>query len=191
MQSRNVDKIRHALNTDVVRRMLIRYFIEKGFNESFDRVMYPGLVQDLGLACPVLSTKIEVVPHCVDIDPVGQRAVLGWNLFVLGTQRMYLGETHHRDLSDLARQIQSGQIMPSQGTGSIMPTEGIPHGVARRQVTPRQVITFLTRVLGRHESGYIDLTPPSQASVASMAYGSGASRSGMFGGGASMGSLGS
>lgn len=171
--------------------MLIRYFVDKGFNESFDRVMYPGLVQDLGLACPVLATKIEVVPHCVEIDPIGQRAVLGWNLFVLGSQRMYLGETHHRDLSELARQIQQGQIAPTQG-GAIVPTEGVPHGVARRQVTPRQVITFLTRVLGRHESGYVDLTPPKQGSVASMAYGSGASRSGMFsGGGATMGSFGS
>lgn len=188
MNSRSVDKIRHALNTDAVRRMLIQYFIGKGYTESFDRVMYPGLIQDLSVACPILSTKVEVVPHCVEIDPIGQRAVLGWNLFVLGTQRMYLGETHHRDLAELARQIQSGMITSTQG-GMVMPTEGIPHGVARRQVTPRQVIIFLTRVLGRHDSGYVDLTPPKQSSVASMAYGSGASRSGMSGGMASYGGL--
>ena len=189
MNSRTVDKIRHALNTDVVRRMLIRYFVDKGFTETFDRVMYPGLVQDLVIACPILTSKVEVIPHCIEIDTVGQRAVLGWNMFVLGTQRMYLGETHHRDLADLARQIQSGMIAPTQG-GMMMPIEGIPHGVARRQVTPRHVIIFLTRVLGRHESGYVDLTPPKQSSMTSMAYGFGATRSGMMSGGiASYGGL--
>jgi hypothetical protein len=181
MDSRSIDKIRHALNTDVVRRMLIQYFVGKGFTESFDRIMYPAVMQDLTVACPVLAAKVEVVPHCVDIDPVARRAVLGWNLFVLGTQRMYLGETHHQDLGELARQIQMGMISPQ--AGQIMPSEGMPRGVARRQTTPRQVIAFLTRVLGQHESGYVDLTPTQQAASASMSYGNGAGRFGLAGAG--------
>lgn len=169
MQSRNVDKIRHALNTDVIKRMLIRYFISKGFTESFDRILHPTMIQDLAFAIPAISTKVEVVPHCAEIDPIGRRAVLGWNLFALGTHRMFLGETFHNDLGDLARQIQTGTINPVSNQ-MIAPSNGDVNGVARRQVTPRQVITFLTRVLGNHASGYIDLTSPVQTPSTSMAY---------------------
>ena len=60
---------------------------------------------------------------------------------------MYLGETHHNNLQDLSRQIKSGMILP----------EG--HFTAKRQTTPRRIITFMTRVLGDHKAGYVDLAP--------------------------------
>lgn len=143
------DRIKHVANTEVVRRLLIKYFVDKGFSESFDRQMYPSLVQDLPQIIPVLSNKIEVVPHATEVDTSMGRAVLGWNLFVLGNQRMYLGETYHNSLSDLARQIRNGVIrIPESGFHT-----------ARRQTTPRRVISFMTRVLGTHEGGYIDLNP--------------------------------
>jgi hypothetical protein len=149
MDSRTIDKLKHALNTDVVRRMLVRYFRDKDFNESFDRLVYPAILQDLPMALPVLTSKVEVEPHAREVDPNTGKAVLGWNLYVLGTHRMYLGETYHRDLAELARQIQAGLIMIPEGAGTS----------ARRQSTPRQIINFITRVLSRHEFGYVDLMP--------------------------------
>lgn len=143
------DRIKHVANTEVVRRLLIKYFVDKGFSESFDRQMYPSLVQDLPQIIPVLSNKVEIVPHATEVDTSMGRAVLGWNLFVLGNQRMYLGETYHNSLTDLARQIRTGVIrIPESGFHT-----------ARRQTTPRRVISFMTRVLGTHEGGYIDLNP--------------------------------
>lgn len=149
IDSYTIDKFKHVLNTEAVRRLLIKYFMDKGFNESFDRQMYPALVQDLPMVIPVLSNKLEIVPFAQEIDVSMGRAVLGWNLFVLGNQRMYLGETYHNSLHDLARQIRSGMVrVPDTG-----------YSTARRQTTPRRLITFITRVLSGHDAGYIDLNP--------------------------------
>jgi len=149
VDSQTIDQIKHVSNTEVVRRLLIKYFWDKGFGESFDRQLYPALVQDLPLVIPVLSNKVEIVPHANEIDTSQGRAVLGWNLFVLGNQRMYLGETYHNSLHDLARQIRSGSIRaPELGVHT-----------ARRQTTPRRLVSFVTRVLGQHEAGYVDLSP--------------------------------
>jgi len=150
MDSRSIDRIKHALNTDVIRRLLIKYFQSKGFNESFDRLLYPALMQDVGLAVPQLANRLEVVPYAAEVDPWQSSATLGWNLFVLGNHRMFLGETYHRDLMELARQLQQGQIQIAEGQTS----------TGRKLCTPRQVVNFVTRVLGRHERGYVDLTPP-------------------------------
>jgi hypothetical protein len=149
IDSYTIDHIKHVTNTEVVRRLLIKYFMDKGFTESFDRQMYPALMQDLPLVIPVLSNKLEIMPHAEEIDTSMGRAVLGWNLFVLGSQRMYLGETYHNSLHDLARQIRSGLIrVPEAG-----------YHTARRQTTPRRVIAFITRVFGEHKHGYTDLNP--------------------------------
>lgn len=149
MDSYSVDKIKHLSNTDVVRRLLIKYFIDKGFTESFDRQMYPSLIQDLPMIIPSISNKIEVIPHAQDVDPSMGKAVLGWNMFVLGNQRMYLGETYHNNLQDLARQVKSGVILIPEGG----------HANARRQTTPRRVIAFISRVLSDSQAGYVDLAP--------------------------------
>ncbi len=149
IDSYDVDRFKHVLNTEVVRRLLIKYFIDKGFTESFDRQMYPAIMQDVSMVIPALSNKLEIVPHAQEIDTSMGRAVLGWNLFALGSQRMYLGETYHNSLHDLARQIRSGLVrVPEAG-----------YHTARRQTTPRRVIAFVTRVLGDHEAGYTDLNP--------------------------------
>lgn len=141
------DNIKHAANTEVVRRMLIQYFINKGFKESFDRTVNPVIIQDLPYANFGLDNKLEIEPHAVEVDPTTSRAIIGWNLFVLGNQRMFLGETGHDNLSELARQIRTGQISPETITS------------ARRCTTPRRIIGFVEHVLHDHDSGYVDLTP--------------------------------
>lgn len=139
------DKIRHAANTDVIRRLLIKYFVGKGFTETFDRSIHPLMIQDLPKAIPGLDTKIEIEPHALSIDPTTSVAIIGWNLFVLGNQRMFLGETHHDNLMELARQIRAGQIMPNTAT------------LTRRETTPKRLIHFVTKVLGCNAAGYVDL----------------------------------
>ena len=163
MESVQLDNIKHLANIEVVRRMLIKYFMDKGYTESFDRQLHPTLLQDLPAVLPILSNKIEVVPFAEEIDSSMGKARIGWNLFVLGNQRMYLGETSHNDLKGLARQIHSGLILPSEFGSS-----------ARRQTTPKRIITFITRVLGDSKSGYVDLAPTQLANTMPMS-----SRSGM------------
>lgn len=150
MNNTSIDRLKHKLNTEVVRRMLIRYFKGKGFAESFDRQVYPAILQDLTVAIPALGPKVEIEPHTVEVNPATGRAVIGWNLFVLGNHRMYLGETHHRDLTQLAHQIQNGQMVLPEGGGDTS---------ARFQSTARQVVNFITRVLAKSDAGYVDLNP--------------------------------
>lgn len=137
-------RIKHAANADIVRRKLIQYFMENGF-DSFDKSVNPAALQVMPEETG-LYTKLEIVPHAVEIDPSTGRGVLGWNLFVLGNQRMYLGETIHESLTELARQIRTGS--------------GINPASTKRCTTPRRIITFITRTLGKHYGGYVDLDTP-------------------------------
>jgi hypothetical protein len=149
MDSYDIDRMRQLANVEVIRRLLIKYFTDKGFTESFDRQLHPSLIQDLPFVIPPLATKVEVVPHVEELDMSQGKAVLGWNLFVLGTHRMYLGETYHNNLNDLARQIKAGAILIPEGTTA----------TATRQTTPRRIVHFVTRVLEHKKSGHIDLSP--------------------------------
>lgn len=153
INAEDLDSIKHNLNTDVVRKLLVKYFITKGFDKSFDLLMYPSMIQDLPEAIPILASKIEVVPYAVNVDPMQCKATLGWNLFVLGTYRMFLGETTHNDLPSLARQINMG-IIP-------VPQDGLRF--ARKQTTPRRVVNFIVRVLGSHVAGYVDMQTPTRS----------------------------
>lgn len=148
MDTNSIEQLKHLSNTEVVRRLLIQYFVEKGFAESFDRHLYPAIIQDLTMVIPQMATKVEIVPFAEEVDTYQGKAVLGWNLFVLGNQRMYLGQTFHNDLRGLAAQLQTGFIMiPESGASN-----------ARKQSTPRRIVTFITRILESHESGYVDLS---------------------------------
>lgn len=162
MESATVDKLKHVANTEVIRRLLIKYMIDKGFTESFDKQIYPSLIQDMPYVVPVLANKLEIVPHAEEVDPTMGKAKLGWNMFVLGNHRMYLGETFHNNLRDLARQIHSGFIQPPNDTALS----------ARKQTTPKRIITFVTRVLGDHEGGYVDLSPAPDRKPPGSAYAS-------------------
>lgn len=153
MNSNDINRIKHVANVETVRRKLIRYFINKGFVDSFERHVYPPLLQDLPLDPEVcLFNKVEVVPYAAEIDTSLGRAILGWNLFVLGSHRLFLGETFHNNLNDLARQIKSGVITKSANG----------RAGARLQTSVYKIIMFITRVLSEHDAGYVMLDPPSR-----------------------------
>ena len=147
MDTRFVDKVRSALNHDVAERLVLRYFMSKGFDKtSLDRLIYPPIMMDMGFALTEMSDKIEVVPYVASVDPMGDTAVLGWYLFVLGNHRCYLGESFHTNLKTLALQLQHGQVVAEDQ-------------MASRQTTPRRIIKFISTVLRSHDSGYVNLTP--------------------------------
>lgn len=153
-----IDRVKHALNSDIARRLMIKYFMDKGFN-NFDKLLYPPMVQDISHMIPELSDKIEVIPHAININPFDDKAQLGWNLFALGIQRQYLGETYHTGLKSLAMQLQTGMVLSEDM-------------VATRQATPRRIINFVTRILDTHTNGYIDLTPRTRPAFSSTGFGS-------------------
>ena len=133
------NKIHIALNQELIRRLLIQYFATKGFNENFDKRIYPPQLVDLVSRIPRLNGKVEVTAFVQDIDPLSGAVKLGWNLFVLGTKRMYLGESTHTSLAEITGQIttvESSNTTPSYAT-------------------PKRIVEFITKVLGNSKSGDI------------------------------------
>lgn len=138
------DRIHIALNEELLRRLLIRYFVNKGYENNFNHRIYPPLLQDLTMQIPQLSGKVEVVPFVEDIDPNTGQVKLGWNLFVLGTRRMFLGESTHTNFSEIRNMV--GGVQDQH--------------MAIEFATPKRVINFVVKVLGRSKYGDISQLSP-------------------------------
>jgi hypothetical protein len=91
-----------------------------------------------------MYNKLEVIPYSERVDPVTGLVTLGWNLFVLGTNRMFLGTTTHASISDL-RMAMEGAI--NRNLSSEMAT------------TPAKMIHFVLSVLDDSRAGYSELPP--------------------------------
>ncbi len=141
-----VDNLEYTFNGEFARRLLIKFFCSKGFHENFDKRVYPPLMQDILEAAPEFIGKMELIPSAVEIDPGSGFARLGWNLFLLGNQRMYLGETEHTELSELAQSLDSN---------SFVVTESEIDNVFRQGRSARDITNWVTRVLGRSEGGLL------------------------------------
>lgn len=139
------ERLRAALNKELIRRLMIRYFDGKGYTEpgSFDKKIYPPTLQDLSMQIPQLMGKIEVEAAVEDIDPRTGVTKLRWQLFVLGNQRMFLGFSTHTNLSEVRTAIQGPLSAIHRGTFA----------------TPKRIVTFVANVLGKDEYGDIASMP--------------------------------
>lgn len=144
LNNRDIDKLRRILNMERVRTALLEYFIRKGYGKRLDGRVNPLHLQDLTEEIEALATKIDIEPHALEINPMTSSGSLGWNMFVLGNQRIYLGETLHTNLNQLASQIIEGKITSNELV------------TTRNETTPRRIISFITRVLDSCDSGFVD-----------------------------------
>lgn len=141
-----IDKIEKTFNSALTKRLLVQYFVERGFGENFDKRTNPIMLQDLAHRIPQLHGLVEVEAHAKDIDPTTGWCRLAWNLFVLGNQRMYLGETEHDDIKTLHKYIEEG---------SPILVDDI-HGIKSRQErSARDIVHFIARTLGKSDAGRI------------------------------------
>ncbi len=83
-----------VLEKEWLRRLMIRYFMMQNITD-FDEKVYPPDLMDLPMQVPELIDKIEIVPYSINADPNWGLVKTGWNLFILGNQRMDLGYTYH------------------------------------------------------------------------------------------------
>lgn len=139
-----VDNLELIFNAELARRLLIKYFHEHGFEENYDRKVFPPLLQGISNLIPEFNGKIELVPSVAEIDPTNGFARLRWNLFVLGNQRMFLGETEHTQLHDLAKQLDSPSGIVAED-----------NQVFRRGRSARDIVNWVVKVLGRCEGGIL------------------------------------
>lgn len=144
MDIKTKNKIKRAVQEELVKRLLVKYFSEKGFNESFESPIYPPTVFDLPYRVPELMNSVEIVPYVEKLDPVTNVVTMGWNLFVLGTNRVHLGTTTHANLMEFRRSLM-GQANPN------MPSEP--------RKTPKELIGFIMSTVGRNKGTLLELPP--------------------------------
>jgi len=143
----NVDNVRRAANLEKVRRCLIKYFISKVGKDGMNRVIDPNCLLDLTTQISPLYTKIEIVPHAEDMKLLEDQITIGWNLFVLGNQQMYLGRNVHSEIMNTINNLKHG--MPAANTRKV-----------EFGVTPKKIIAFILRVLDKHRDGYVPWIEP-------------------------------
>lgn len=140
-----VERLRYTLNAEYIRRNLIKYFIEKGFNETFNKTVYPPMMQDITTKLPELASKVEITPWVKETHPATGQVTIGWNLFVFGQNRMELGDSTHNNMADLMR-------------ASYGPT---PASLSTNMKTPKEIIEHIIRVLKNDKMGLVKASPQS------------------------------
>lgn len=123
--------------------MLNKYFVEhKNIpKDDYDNPIKPFLIQDMVEAIPQLSQKIEIVPSVNSIDPMTGEVNIDWNMFVLGNQRLYVGNSTHTNLSELKESSNS-------------PNMKIDY---KSNTTPNKIIKFVSHVLSNSKNGKINM----------------------------------
>lgn len=137
-----LDKVRHALNSEFIKRSLTKYFVNKGY-QDFKTLVYSPMLQDMPKAIPELAHKVEVVPFVKEVMPATGQVTIGWNLFVLGVNRMELGDSTHANMSDLQRAIYGPQ----------------PQSIATNMKSPEDIIEFVLKVMSSSKDGMIQPSP--------------------------------
>lgn len=135
-------KIKRKLQRELVKRELNQYFSLKGYGENMEQPLYPPLVADMSIAIPHLFNRCEVVPFAESIDVQTGVHQIGWNLFVLGTNRLALGFTSHTNATDVLRATRG---------------EANDHLPAEMLCTPNQLVEFVLKILDNSKNGYIEL----------------------------------
>lgn len=100
MDPKLLNNIRNILGISSIRKQLSEYLISKNIDSN--TLIYPPLIQDIGSVSEI-SGRVELVPFMEELDPMSGFIKVGWNLFVLGTNRKFLGYTVHESLEDLKR----------------------------------------------------------------------------------------
>lgn len=138
------NEIGRELQRELIRRQLIEYFTIKGYENNFDRPLYPPSCWDMSVKVKDLFNKVEIVPFSEETDVTTGVVKLGWNLYVFGINRLNLGFTTHSNAAD----VQRAALGESRND---MPVDFA--------TTPHEVIDFVLGVLDSSKNGYVKLPP--------------------------------
>ena len=100
------------LQKEFVRRKLIQYFESKGY-DNFKVNPYPPSIVDIMERVDILNGIVEINHSLEDVNIQTNDIKLGWNLFVLGNKRAFLGYTTHQSLIEV--ETAGGQAAPYNG----------------------------------------------------------------------------
>lgn len=103
-------QIVEVLQKEYLRRILTQYFMEKGF-DNFMVKPYPPVFLDLLDRLPMLDGLIEVESYLNDINVKTNDLNIGWNIFVLGSKRIFIGYTNHASMSEIQSNLNAVDII--------------------------------------------------------------------------------
>jgi len=165
-----VDRLKRRLSKVFGHKKLVEYFNRKGFTD-FDEYVYPPMLQDLPMIIQEFRNKVEITPFSQRVDPTTGVVMIGWNMFVLGINRSFLGYSYHQSAQDLKRAFGARPELPHE---------------PKKRV--RDVIDFIVETLDKNRDGLLDpvmvgLQPSRAAKVDGYAHQGMASSPGSSGGG--------
>lgn len=115
MNPKLLNNLRNILGIASVRQQLDEYFENKNIDEK--SMIYPPSIQDIN-SINEIANKVEVIPFMEELDPTSGNIKVGWNLFVLGTNRKFLGYSVHDSFNDIKEsEIKSMDNVLSYATG--------------------------------------------------------------------------
>ena len=151
MDYKLIKQIRQAISSELVRKSLIEYFLSKEI--PLTSSINPPVISDMEENLPQLSGYIEVQPHVVESNPKTAEAKVGWNLFVLGVNRKFIGYSKHSSYSELSEPM-NNQINLEKNLS---------------YTTVEEVIEFIVDTFEEHNI-IIDADPAQMSVNAPMAY---------------------
>ena len=126
-------RLEHRLGKEITTKALKEYMAQHGYGNG-NLLVFPPSINDIGLQ-PDTFKKVELVPFPKDTDPTSNGVVVGWNLFVLGTNRLYLGSTIHGSMAEL-----KGGVGNEVG--------------ANLEKTAAEIVDFIVNILDDNEDGF-------------------------------------
>lgn len=147
MNSRLIKSIRDCVAKEAARRALKVYFEGKGFSNP-DALVMPSQIADISVGVPEFGDRLEVNGYNDHYDPFTSVLKAGWNLYVNGTNRMFLGRTVHNRVPD----ITSGTI-PEHAD------------LAEPEHTVKEICSFIMKTLSRTEGGFDRLPPNTRVAM--------------------------
>lgn len=89
-----------TMQKELLRRKLIAYFKSKGY-DNFLVKPYPPSLCDMPEMVDILNSLLEVKNYLEDIEIQSGVIKVGWNIFLLGNNRAFLGHTSHNSVADV------------------------------------------------------------------------------------------
>lgn len=110
MDSTTKSSLLKTLQKEFIRRSLIQYFESKGY-DNFLNKPYPPSMLDM-VQNPMFDGVVEIQYFLEDINMQNNTIKVGWNMFVLGNNRAFLGYTTHKDVSEIENCIGESRANP-------------------------------------------------------------------------------
>jgi hypothetical protein len=106
------NEITKILELEILKKQIEEYFINNCTIDENEELathkINPILLANLPFRVAPLSNLVEVIPHIKEINMSNGEIIIGWNFFIDGINRLYLGSTKFEDFNKMIQAIKNG-----------------------------------------------------------------------------------